>query len=206
MDTNTKTPRTDPRKDRSAPHILSLGLVLTAALLLLPALAACDSVSPSEATPVQTASAPADARADLTPVQMREILALKARWDAAWAAKDAAAYASIYAEDAQFVSPVGGVVSGRATYQSTHVFLFNGPFAGSTSVSEIRRATFLTGSIVMVDLDVAVSGYQFLPPGLVATEPGVFRTRIKWVVAKQRGTWEVIAQQVTAVAPPPPAL
>src|SRR5688572_13028940 len=56
---------------------------------------------------------------------------------AAWTAKDAAAYASIYAEDALVINPVGGFLVGREGVRQGHVFLFSGPFAGSTQTISI---------------------------------------------------------------------
>jgi uncharacterized protein (TIGR02246 family) len=179
-------------------------LCLTAALLLVPALAACDSVSPSEATPAQTASAPADARTDLNPVQTRAIEAILVSWEAAWAAKDLSAMVAHYTEDVDWVNPLGGTFSGREAIRAVHETLWGGPFAGSTQTATVRRAVSLTGTIMLVDLDVTLTGYQWLLPGLVAYEPGVVRVRVKWVVVREGSAWRVMAQHMTAVQPPPP--
>jgi uncharacterized protein (TIGR02246 family) len=186
--------------------LLARALVLTAALFLIPALAACDSVSPSEATPAQIASAPADARADLNPVQTRAIEAILVSWEAAWAAKDVSAMVAHYTEDVDWVNPLGGILSGREEIRAVHEFLFGGPFAGSTQTATVRRIEALTGNIMVVDLDVTLTGYQSLLPGLVAFEPGVVRVRVKWIVVREGSAWRVSAQHMTAVQPlPPPA-
>ena len=57
------------------------------------------------------------------------------------------------------------------------------------------------GTIAIVDQKVALTGYAFLPGALRATEPGVVRTIVRWVIEKWGGTWEIIAQQMTAVPP-----
>jgi len=178
----------------------SLGSAL-ALLLLGGMVAACDSYETTEAAVESASIAEVAARTDLTPAQTRGIEALKSAWDAAWAAKDAAAYAANYAEDADVVNPVGGILAGREAIRAQHAFLFSGPFAGSTSVSEIRRTVFLTGTIVIVDVNLSLSGYQGLPPGLVATVPGVVRTRVKLIVVKEGANWEILAQQMTPLAP-----
>lgn len=145
----------------------------------------------SASTSIGAAPSQSDAIADLVAIAT-----------AAWAAKDAAAYASIYSEDAQVINPIGGYLSGREGVRQGHVFLFNGPFAGSTQTISVRSVQFLTGTIAIVDQNVALTGYAFLPPnGLRATEPGVVRTIVRWVVMKREGNWEIVAQQMTLVPP-----
>lgn len=104
---------------------------------------------------------------------------------------------------AEFVNPVGGIIAGREAIQAQHAFLFSGPFAASTQASEIRRTVFLAGGVRMVDLDVVLTGYAAPPPGLRETEPGVIRTRVKWVVVKRGGGWRILAQQMTPLPPAP---
>jgi uncharacterized protein (TIGR02246 family) len=178
-------------------------LILTAALLLIPALSACDSVSPSEAAPAQTASAPADAQTDPTPVQTRAIEAILVSWEAAWAAKDVSAMVAHYTLDVDWVNPLGGILSGREEIRAVHEFLFGGPFAGSTQTGTVRRMVALTGNSMVVDLDVTLTGYQGLLPGLVEFEPGMVRVRVKWIVVRDGSAWRISAQHMTAVQPPP---
>jgi uncharacterized protein (TIGR02246 family) len=115
---------------------------------------------------------------------------------AAWAAKDAAAYAAPYAADVQAVSPRGDLIAGRDTFRAQHVFLFGGPFAGSTQTIAVRDIQFLTGTIAIVYQDVSLTGYAFLPPGLPSSG-GVVSTRVTWVVEKRGGNWEIVFQQMT---------
>ena len=117
---------------------------------------------------------------------------------AAWTAKDAAAYAASYAEDLQAVSPRGDLIAGRDAFRAQHVFLFGGPFAGSTQTIAVREIRFLTGTIAIVAQDVTLTGYAFLPPGLPSSG-GVVRTRVTWVVEKRGGQWEIVFQQMTPI-------
>jgi uncharacterized protein (TIGR02246 family) len=124
--------------------------------------------------------------------------------DAAWAAKDAIAYGNTYTEDTEVIAPIGLILTGRATVQAQHAFLFNpvnGFFRSSTSVWSLRSLTFLTGAIALVKLDVTLTGFSGLPPGLQATEPGVVRTRVTWVAVKQGAEWKILHQQMTAIPP-----
>lgn len=135
--------------------------------------------------------------------QRDDLATLVAAFDAAWNAGDAGAYAALYAEDAQFINPLGVVLPNQGAIRAGHTFLFAGPFQGSTHESNVRRITFLTGTVAIVDLDVSVTGFVQLPPGLNATEPGVLRSRERLVLVKRAGEWQIVMNQITAVAPPP---
>jgi uncharacterized protein (TIGR02246 family) len=178
-------------------------------LLVVPVAAlvvACDDGA-TPVSPNETASASAlalSSRGDFeSRRRTRAIEALVAAYEAAWAAKDAAGYAALYAPDADFVAPVGDILAGRAAIQAQHAFLFAGPFAGSVSTTSIRRIEFLSGHAAIVDIDVALTGYAMLPPHgrLRETSPGVVRSRMKWLVERHRGEWEIATQQMTPVAP-----
>jgi uncharacterized protein (TIGR02246 family) len=141
--------------------------------------------------------------------QMKAIENLVAAQEAAWAAKDGVAYGATYAVNAEVVSPVGGLLVGRSGIAAQHVFLFNpanGPFRESTSTWQIRRVTFLTGSMAHVGLDVELKGYSSLPPGLPAVEPGIVRTKWSWIAVKRGSTWEIFHQHMTPVPPLAPPM
>jgi uncharacterized protein (TIGR02246 family) len=136
------------------------------------------------------------AQSNLGAIPTDPILEIVSALTAAWAAKDAAGYAAPYAADLQFINPLGAVISGRDAFRAQHVFLFNGPFAGSTLTLVVRDIQFLTGTIAIVYLDGSLTGYAFLPPGLPSSG-GVQRTRNTWVVEKRGGEWQIVFQQYT---------
>ena len=146
--------------------------------------------------PVEVRSVDVSAPSNSNSISTDPILNIVSAVTAAWAAKDAAAYAAPYAADIQGVSPVGSLMSGRDAFRAQHVFLFNGPFAGSTQTIEVRDIRFLTGTIAIVQQDVSLTGYAFLPPGLPSSG-GVVSTRVTWVVEKRGGNWEIVFQQMT---------
>jgi uncharacterized protein (TIGR02246 family) len=117
---------------------------------------------------------------------------------AAWAAKDATAYAALFAADAQLINPVGAVFIGRDALRNIHIFLFNGPFAGSTLTFVVRDIRFLTGTVAIVYLDLSITGYAFPPPGTSASADGVIRARVTWVVEKRGGEWQIVSMQNTS--------
>jgi uncharacterized protein (TIGR02246 family) len=131
------------------------------------------------------------------------IAALINAWDEAWNAGDAAAYARNYTVNGELVNPLGGILDGREAIRAQHEFLFSGPFAGSTSTSEVRRTVYLGDDARMVDLDVTLTGFAGVPPGLPQVEPGVVRTRIKLIVVRREAGWKILAEQVTALVPAP---
>jgi uncharacterized protein (TIGR02246 family) len=134
----------------------------------------------------------------------QEIQSLIAESNAAWANMDAAGYASFFAEDVEVIAPIGLAISGRTAVQAQHVFLFNGPFNGSTRTSVINKITPLTGSLMFVDVTVDLTGFAFLPPnGLRETAPGLVRTVDRLIVRHVQGEWEIVGQQMTLVPPAP---
>jgi uncharacterized protein (TIGR02246 family) len=185
----------------SRPNVDLSRLILGFTVPLVAFVAACGDGQATATEPRGVPVAPS-AAIGVAPSQTEAIAELVAVATAAWTAKDATAYASIYAEDADVINPVGGVLSGREAVRQGHVFLFNGPFAGSTQTISVRRVEYLTGTIALVDQDVVLTGYAFLPPnGLRATTPGVVRTHVRWVVMKRSGDWEIVAQQMTPFPP-----
>lgn len=176
---------------------------LAPAALLCLLLPACDD-SPGALGPGEAVEPLASAASVAAAGQQDDILALIDAQAAAWAAKDGAAYGATYTEDAVLINPVGGILVGSALIASQHVFLFNsvnGPFRVSASSWTLRDLTFLTGSIAMVELDVTLTGFSALPPGLPAVEPGVVRTRVTWIAIKRGGEWLIMHQQMTPLPP-----
>jgi uncharacterized protein (TIGR02246 family) len=143
-------------------------------LVLLPVagVVACDQGPTQPLSPDRALAAPEAAQAALAtvpPAMERGIHELLQAAQDAWAANDAVAYGAVFAEDVDFVNPLGGIVSGRQAIIAQHVFLFNGPFAGSVQSGEIRRLVALTGTLAVLDVDVTLTGYAGLPPGLGET-------------------------------------
>jgi uncharacterized protein (TIGR02246 family) len=75
-----------------------------------------------------------------------------------------------------------------------------GPFKGSSFTPVIRRVHFIGTDAAIVETDVSVTNYRALPPGAVATQPGML-TRLTHVFGQRNGVWRIEASQNTAVAP-----
>jgi uncharacterized protein (TIGR02246 family) len=154
-----------------------------------------EATGPLVATRIQATQA---TQASEGAIPSEGILDIVADLTAAWAAKDPTAYASRFAPDLRFINPAGVLVSGRDAFRAVHVFLFNGPFAGSTLTFAVRDIQFLTGTIAIVYLDLSITGYAFLPPGVAAPSDGVLRARVTWVVEKRGGEWQILFMQNTS--------
>ena len=167
-----------------------------AAMPLVALLSSACGDQPDATAPIGVRSVEVSAQPISNSISTDPITEIVTAVTAAWTAKDASAYAAPYAADVQAVSPRGDLLTGREAFRAQHVFLFGGPFAGSTQTIEVRDIQFLTGTIAIVYQDVSLTGYAFLPPGLPSSG-GVVRTRVTWVVEKRGGSWEIVFQQMT---------
>lgn len=179
-------------------------LTRTACLTLCAAAALACADQPDATAPGDALAGEGPAFAATATGQTTGVLDLIDAQDAAWAAKDGVAYGATYVEDAEVINPVGGILAGRAVIASQHVFLFNpvnGPFRASTSTWTLRDLVFLSGHVALVKLDVVLTGFSAVPPGLPQSEPGVVRTRVTWIAVKQGGAWLILHQQMTPLPP-----
>jgi uncharacterized protein (TIGR02246 family) len=201
-------PATCPQKENTMSHAPRPSRRAWPVLALITAvgIAGCND-SPTVAAPRHDALAAPDAVAarmgTVPPAMERGIQELLETWLASWASMDGHAYGANYAVDAEFINPLGGVLSGRQAIATQHVFLFNGPFAGSVQAVQVQRIAPLTGTLAIVDMVVVLTGYVALPPGLGETASGEVASRGRLVVGKTGSRWEILAQQLTRIAPPP---
>ncbi|HZI15429.1 MAG TPA: SgcJ/EcaC family oxidoreductase [Myxococcus sp.] len=133
------------------------------------------------------------------------IRALVATQAEAWNRSDAATWSRDFARDAEFINIAGTVFKGRAEIESRHAFVFNTLFKGSRTQVTVTRVLFLGGDVAVTDMEHLVTGYSGLPPGVQPTEPGVLKTRMRYVMKKSGKRWEIVAGQNTDVKPAPAA-
>ncbi|MFL5353462.1 SgcJ/EcaC family oxidoreductase [Archangium sp.] len=135
---------------------------------------------------------------------LRQLVAEQAE---AWNRHDAAAWSKDFAPDADFINIVGSVFRGRAEIEQRHAFVFARVFKESHTQVTVSQVRFLEPGVAVVDMEHVVTGYTGLPPGVQPTEPGVLRTRMRFVMKRTGGRWWIVAGQNTDVkpAPAPPA-
>jgi hypothetical protein len=124
---------------------------------------------------------------------MHEILATL---DRTWG-NDPVTYAAQYG-NADFVAPSGLRLSSQEQIRQLYTNIFP-IWANTTRQSQIRRLTFLTGTLAVLDIDTRVTGA--LPPHVTPWQPGMTRALEKNILQKRGGRWEIIQHQQTSVAP-----
>jgi uncharacterized protein (TIGR02246 family) len=119
----------------------------------------------------------------------------------AWNTADAAMWAGEYWPEGELINILGGIMPNPAAIRARHGEVLAGPFKGSHFESTVRRILFLGADVAIVDTDIRVTRFRALPPGAVATSPGVLLTRMKHVYQRREGIWRIAASQNTAVLP-----
>jgi uncharacterized protein (TIGR02246 family) len=79
------------------------------------------------------------------------IEALLAAMEAAWNHHDGAAFAELFAEDADFTNVFGMHTQGRAAITAAHVAILTGPFRDSTVTVTETRVRFIRPDVAAVD-------------------------------------------------------
>ena len=129
------------------------------------------------------------------PAQRRAIFELGQALQGAWNRGDAAGYASLFTDDADFVAWNGSYGRGRQAIEDGHRLLFDGPLAGSRMVLVAEDAESAPpGSLRFVRPDVAImviSGVVTLA-GQSATGPD-HQSVQTFVLTKNVNRWRVAA-------------
>ncbi|RSN26438.1 DUF4440 domain-containing protein [Streptomyces sp. WAC 05977] len=125
-----------------------------------------------------------------------EVLAVLGKLADAWNDGDAAAYASLFTEDADYVTFFGMNMPGRAMIESAHRSLFEGPLKGS----KLRASSEAKVRFVRPDVAIVVSGGgSSLSDG--KPEPGREST-LTYVLVEESDGWRVASFQNTRVSDP----
>ncbi|WP_232293347.1 SgcJ/EcaC family oxidoreductase [Stigmatella aurantiaca] len=131
---------------------------------------------------------------------LQQLVAVQAE---AWNSGDAVAWSKDFAQDADFINIVGSVFEGREQIEQRHAAIFSTLFKGSQAKVTVRKIVFPQEDIAVVDTTHEVTGHSGLPPGVRDTEPGLLRTRMRYVMQKRSGQWRILAGQNTDVKPAP---
>lgn len=161
-------------------HFLLLALLVTAAC-------GDDPVGSTSAGTIASAARVRDVVAPSVPGSRGDAAAMQqivSTLDAAWTAGDGVAYAAVYGS-AEWVGPDGRILTDPAAIRATYVFLFDAVFPNTTRVSSIRKLTFLTGTIAVLDINATVlAGGQIIA-----------RAREKNILIKRGGEWHIVQHQ-----------
>ncbi|WP_182906494.1 SgcJ/EcaC family oxidoreductase [Microbispora sp. H13382] len=119
---------------------------------------------------------------------------------AAWNDGDAAAFAELFTEDADYVTYFGARMEGRRAIEDSHRALFEGPLKGSRLVAPaaaapLRRIRLLSPDVALV----VTTGGSSLPDG--GSDPG--RDSIMTFTAVRKGDgWRLASFQNTRIGAP----
>jgi uncharacterized protein (TIGR02246 family) len=150
-----------------------------------------------------TVFSPGLALAQTPPSPEPQIQRIIAAQEIAWNVGNSGAWTSAFTSDADFINILGQAFHGRESITQAHATLFAGPFKGSHTAVTIHQFRQVTPDVALVEAVHEVTGYKFLPPGVVPSEAGVLRTRMKYVFIKHDENWQIVAAQNTAILPPP---
>jgi uncharacterized protein (TIGR02246 family) len=205
MSTNSSTidHRTNARVVGAIPIVRRTAILSAAMLAVGFAVAGCDGNARTPVDPMSPNASVADAFDNAGSARGDEagVAAVVATWDAAWNAGNADGIAALFVDDAEFINGRGQIARGVATIRANHAATLAGVFKGSHTQGTIRGITFVSGTAAVLDVDNDLTGFKALPPGTVATEPGLLRGRYKRLLMKRAGTWRILLMQVTNVAP-----
>jgi uncharacterized protein (TIGR02246 family) len=117
----------------------------------------------------------------------------------AWNSGDAAAYARLFTEDADYVTYFGLNFPGRDAIESSHRALFEGPLKGSKLTGQLGASAKVR--FVRPDVAVVVVGGGSSLTGADTTDEGREST-VGFVLVREDGEWLITAFQNTRVADP----
>ncbi|OUL21038.1 SgcJ/EcaC family oxidoreductase [Nostoc sp. 106C] len=121
----------------------------------------------------------------------------------AWNQHDAQSWVRDFSQDSDFINIIGTHFAGQNATRERHAALFSGIFKKTHLEVEIWKVRLIGSQAAIVETVQTLRGYDALPPGIEPTEPGVLRTRMKYVLQKQAGRWKIISAQNTAIHPTP---
>lgn len=137
-----------------------------------------------------------------------EIRAIIHAQEAAWNRHDAAAWASAFTANGEFINLAGTPFSGRAAVEGITSRIFSTFFRLSRDTVTVQNVVLVTPDVAVAQYVHAVTGYTALPKNIVASEPGadgkgVLLTRMTYVLHRTgEHTWSIVHGQNTAILPP----
>lgn len=117
----------------------------------------------------------------------------------AWNSGNAAAFCDGFIDKVDFTTADGTIYTSREALQQHLAELFRSAYKGAHADFQIRRIFFVRRRVVSADLDVTITRYRSLPPGLSARGGQPVRLRVKYIVTTEAKGWKVVTAQESAV-------
>jgi len=132
-------------------------------------------------------------RAETSSADENAVRAILQSQEDAWNKGDAKAFAAHAAEDCLFTNIVGTPFVGRQIFEERHAHIFATIYAGSHLTMRIRTLKFVTADVVIVEAELALTGYKSLPPGIQADADRTLYTELEEVLVNRPGGWQMVA-------------
>jgi uncharacterized protein (TIGR02246 family) len=120
---------------------------------------------------------------------------------AAWNKGDATAYSRDFSADGSFTNIRGEFYSGYPAFLKRHEVIFATIFKNSDVKQEIVSLRFIRPDVAVVETLTSVGGIAQAPPGVALDAEKRLRTRLLQVIAKEKGTWKIVAYHNVDVKP-----
>ncbi len=114
--------------------------------------------------------------------------------ETAWNNADSVAWASLFAEDADFVHILGGHFQGSAAIEHGHRTIFDTIYKGSTNKFDVEKIRFVGDNAAIV---FAFTTLKVVQPGL----PPQMNARPTLILERKPSGWKIVAFQNTLVTP-----
>ncbi len=115
----------------------------------------------------------------------------------AWDAGDPAAYSAAMADDVDFITVTGAVIKGKKDLDQRHAELFRKYFNGSHQTATVRQTRFVRPRVVICDVDMEITKYKALPPGLSTGRGQPLRMRTRYILTQEGAGWVIASGQST---------
>lgn len=121
----------------------------------------------------------------------------------AWSDADLDGWRDLHWPDAECVNLQGGLLTDRTEILERQGALWSGIFKGSTMRMKIRRVRGLARTVLLVETDDELTGYEAAPPGIHPRTDGALAMRQSLVLTQRYGRWRILSSQCTAVRTSP---
>jgi len=112
--------------------------------------------------------------------------------EAAWNSADGAAFAALFAEDADFIHILGGYYAGRPAIESGHRMIFGTIYKGSTVRYSVEKIRFVRPDVAIVYL----RQYLRFHEGGAASD---LEARPTIIAERRDGKWQIVHLQNTRI-------
>jgi uncharacterized protein (TIGR02246 family) len=128
----------------------------------------------------------------------RPLHELAERLESAWNNYDSGAWASLFAEDADFIHILGAHYNGRAEIESGHRTIFDTIYKGSHNTLTVEKVRSVRPDVAIVFIRTRLKWYLNGAEQEVQARPTLVAQK------KDNGEWEIVAFQNTLITPSGP--